>query len=283
LCQEIFTRTLLSQRGLVLTGAVMKRTALALILISALLPLTLVGVQSVKVANANFTPPEINVVIQIDSPQNAMYSERDIPLNVVLSGCDATMKNYHVTYELNNQRFSLGEYHEDGTPHVYNSTLNLRDGQYAIVVSVSIGNFYASQIVYFTVCTTNPPMLVSPSPSPQVKVQPQILSPQNKTYNANNLPLNFTVNQPASSIFYSLDRHDKMTVNGNTTLIGVPEGAHTLTVYAQNTAGNWEASETIYFSIAKPVPFPTTLVIAHIVLMAIISVGLLVYIKKPKR
>ena len=69
-----------------------------------------------------------------------------------------------------------------------------------------------------------------------------------------------------------------MTVNVNTTLTGLSESDHTVTVYAADDAGNVGASETIYSNI-----FPTTLVIASVVTVAVIGIILLVYFKKRRR
>ena len=78
---------------------------------------------------------------------------------------------------------------------------------------------------------------------------------------------------------YNLDSQPNIPIIGNTKLTGVPNGAHNLTVYAQDTAGNTGVSETIYFSVE--VPFPRTLVIAASAVVVI--VGLLVYFKKRNR
>jgi hypothetical protein len=111
-------------------------------------------------------------------------------------------------------------------------------------------------------------------------------SMENQTYETNNIPLNFTINQSASKITYSLDEQDNVTVTGNTTLTGLPQGAHTLTIYAQDTAGNTGASETVYFNVAQktesqPETFPTAIVAtASGASVAIIGTGLLVYFRK---
>ena len=73
-----------------------------------------------------------------------------------------------------------------------------------------------------------------------------------------------------------------MTIAGNTTLVGLSNGLHTLTVYANDTVGNVGTSETISFTV--DVPFPTALVIsASGVSLAVVAAGLLVYFKKRKR
>ncbi len=78
------------------------------------------------------------------------------------------------------------------------------------------------------------------------------LSIQNKTYNQNTLPLNFTTDEPASWIGYSLDGQTNVTIAGNTTLTELTEGMHSLTLYANDTVGNMGASETMYFNVEMP-------------------------------
>jgi hypothetical protein len=111
------------------------------------------------------------------------------------------------------------------------------------------------------------------------------LSILNKTYETDTVPLNFTINEPASQITYSLDGEANFTITGNTTLAGLANGVHNVTVYAKDAVGNVGVSETIAFTIAVPVPepFPTTLVaVACGASVAVIGIGLLVYFKKRK-
>jgi hypothetical protein len=128
------------------------------------------------------------------------------------------------------------------------------------------------------------------SAPPKDSTPPNIsnLSIENKTYNATDIPLNFTVNESISQATYSLDGKDNVTIAGNTTLIGLSVGAHNLTIYAWDVAGNIGASETIYFTIAEEPrqepeqePFPTTLTIATSgALVSFVGVGLLVHLRK---
>jgi hypothetical protein len=108
-----------------------------------------------------------------------------------------------------------------------------------------------------------------------------IVSPENKVYNASSVPLAFLIYEASSSMSYSLDGQDNVAIAGNTTLSDLPNGAHNLTVYATDSAGNTGASETISFSIDVPEPFPTAPVAAtSIAIVAAVGVGLLVYFKK---
>jgi parallel beta-helix repeat protein len=76
-----------------------------------------------------------------------------------------------------------------------------------------------------------------------------ILSPENKMYAGKDVFLSFTVNETASWIGYSLDGQMNETISGNTMLSGLPDGIHTITVYANDTAGNMGSSGIVYFTI----------------------------------
>jgi N-acetylneuraminic acid mutarotase len=108
-----------------------------------------------------------------------------------------------------------------------------------------------------------------------------VASPENRTYHAADVALNFTVNEPAS-LRYTLDGENAVEISGNTTLTGLAYGTHNITVYAVDAAGNTGASETITFTVAEePEPFPTALVAtASGAVVAVIGIGLLAYFRK---
>lgn len=111
-----------------------------------------------------------------------------------------------------------------------------------------------------------------------------VLSPENMTCYATDIPLTFTVNEPISWIEYNLDYKTVREIESNSTLSGLSLGSHNVTVYAIDIAGNIGSSETVYFTIAKASePFPTALVVASVITVAVISVGLIVYFKKRKK
>jgi hypothetical protein len=107
------------------------------------------------------------------------------------------------------------------------------------------------------------------------------------TYNSTNVALNYFASENTSWTAYNLGGKDNVTITGNTTLTGLASGVHTLTVYANDTAGNMAASDTITFQIySKPNPetlLIPTLTAATIVTAGILSISLLIYCKKQKR
>jgi hypothetical protein len=138
-----------------------------------------------------------------------------------------------------------------------------------------------NRTVYFTVNDGSPPSI-------------SILSPANTSYAAIydpyiTVPLSFETNASLSWVGYSLDGSSNITVSQNGTLIEIPHESRSLTLYANDTAGNWATPQTVYYSIAfnlgivPSAPFPTLLVVAtSVAVVAIVGVGLLVYFKKKR-
>jgi len=105
-----------------------------------------------------------------------------------------------------------------------------------------------------------------------------ILSPENKRYSVNDVPLTFTVSESTSWIGYSLDGQANVTITGNTTLSELPDGSHSLIVYANDTAGNIGYSDSVYFSIeTQQAEFSPMWVVVAIAIITGIGVALVVY------
>lgn len=113
-----------------------------------------------------------------------------------------------------------------------------------------------------------------------------ILSPENKTYTVNNVSLTFVLSEPVLWIGYSLDGQANVTIAGNTTLIGLPYGTHTITLYAMDAAANTGASETIHFTIEVPKENQQMkqywIAIALSAAMAMFIVGAIIYRNKSQ-
>jgi N-acetylneuraminic acid mutarotase len=107
-------------------------------------------------------------------------------------------------------------------------------------------------------------------------------SPANKMYNTTSVDLVFAVNKPAVWIGYSLDGQDNVTISGNTTITGLSNGLHNITVYAKDEFDNMGDSETIIFNVEVPEPFPTLLV-ATASGVSITGVAVCVFYYRKKR
>jgi parallel beta-helix repeat protein len=116
--------------------------------------------------------------------------------------------------------------------------------------------------------------------APKIPPKISILSPVNQQFNESSALLLFTVDKQVSWMGYSLDSQDNITISGNSTVIGLTNGLHNITMYANDTFGNMEASETINFTIDVPEPFPVPIAVAVAVAAC---VGLLLYFRKRGR
>jgi hypothetical protein len=76
------------------------------------------------------------------------------------------------------------------------------------------------------------------------------ISLENMTYTTPDVPLNFTDNENSCQLTYSLDGKENVTIAGNTTLYGLSNGTHNLTVYAQDDFGNIIDSKEVIFEVS---------------------------------
>lgn len=148
-----------------------------------------------------------------------------------------------------------------------NATLtNLSQGSHQITVWIRAESDYISYGVpvgsSFTIVSFN----VDSIP-PKVS----IFSPQAKTYNQSSVPLNFLTTKITSAIQYSLDGHGNITIDGNSTLTGLPNGYHNVTVYATDEAGN-VGSQTVSFTVEKP----QTEIFGSMVIIAVVAIPVVV-------
>ena len=281
----------------------MKTAALTLMLLLVMLPLSFSSINEVKAdlgpptfltPNQSAWPPDI---IIISSPQNTTYHTASILVNFTVT---VPRDIYDVGYSVDNGSIkritNLVKISEVPVPYgeillppyirvTYMGTFFLYDlSEGSHFVTIYQGYFYTGkwqryEIALWTtaqfIIDTGPPVL-------------NILETETNT-SSQLMPLNFTINEPASWMGYSLDQQANVTIRGNVTLGGLSEGSHNLIVYANDTAGNMVSSQTLHFTVSvnkepQPEPFPVVpLAAASVATIAVVSVGLLVYFKKRKR
>jgi hypothetical protein len=276
-----------------------KMRVIACLLLVLLVYSAFFGICSAKVWFEGYDPQEtqeIRLHVEHKIPPVGRYTARPV-CDLILSEAKPQIVNLTIivtTYGMSGQNenfetwLSIDDQEPEklfGTLHVttaafpagpfferqYTATLSeLGDGVHLIKIRVA-GEYYGGGNYD---CEGNASFIFDTIP-PKVS----ILSTENKSYSGDSIQLNFTTSEPVSQIVYSLDGQENVTINGNTTLTGLSEGDHNLTVYATDEAGSIGASETIYFRIDF---FPTTLFIASVVTAAIIAIVLLVYFKKRK-
>lgn len=93
----------------------------------------------------------------------------------------------------------------------------------------------------------------------QVPPGVNITSPINTTYDVNSIYLNYTVNKTTWNEYYNLNGIENITLIGDTVTesgdrsfsISIPNGNHTITVYAEDVSGNL-GHDVVNFSVSAP-------------------------------
>jgi hypothetical protein len=110
-----------------------------------------------------------------------------------------------------------------------------------------------------------------------------MIYPQTKTYNQSSFTLDFNMDKPVSWTGYSLDNQANVTFTGNLNLTNIPNGDHNFTIYANDTYGTMGASETSYFTVDVPAPFPIELAVIAAVAIGVTLTIIFNYHKRAKR
>ena len=231
----------------------MKRTALALTLILVLSGL-ISGLSFTEVVTASLYPATYKPpAVTVSSPSpGRTYNVTVIPLIVTIqlfgykyySAMNQSIETISwLNYSLDGQTaipitptyphvLGPGGYYVDGR-----STLSgLSDGRHILVIQgKTTFNTVIDNKFSFNVDTVIPTI--------------SVMSPENKTYITSDVLLNFTLDERASWVGYSLDKRENVAIEGNTILYNVSYGVHNLIVYANDTAGNF-GFKTVYFTIA---------------------------------
>jgi hypothetical protein len=134
----------------------------------------------------------------------------------------------------------------------------------------------SEQFTYLPPATDTPPLPPPPSPSPSPAPSPSfpysfpssllsspsdtkspiimVVSPKNKTYSDPDIALKFTLSESTSWTSYSIDGKANVKISGETTLPRLPDGVHSIVVYASDLAGNVGASDVIHFTVDTSPP-----------------------------
>ena len=276
-----------------------KAIILLTVLVLGLLTSLLVEVQT---ANAQYTQngagcPLVSG-IGITSPSNTTYNSNLLTLKITIESLfDSTIYRYVLAYSIDGKNnitipatsFSFDLPNGDTGPFCILRLVGcvalpqLEDGSHSLTVYAryerinDVNTNWPALIsdnstVYFTINRGIPPAITN-------------LSIKNETYNQNNLTLSFTTDKPASWIGYSLDGKANITIAGNTTLTGLPNGAHCFVIYTNDTVGNMGTSGMINFSVQVPHPeqeHSSATLVGALASVAAMGVGLVIMFKKKR-
>lgn len=196
---------------------------------------------NVNVSAVNFFVDSVAPVVSFMAPTllNASYTQ-NVSIIVNVSLTELNLDSALIQLDSTNYTFScVGE-----TNRVCNRSFsNIGEGVHKIVAFAndSVGNMNATSRT-FTVDLT-PPNIV-------------IHSPQNTIYNSSNFLINYSASDSngVQACWYNLDSFwTNQTLFGcSTTSISVSDGNHSLLIYANDSAGNWNYSRVDFYADATP-------------------------------
>ena len=237
--------------------------------------------------------PEVSIAVQ-----SVAYDEGSVSLTFT-ANIVSNFDNGLYSLDTNNRFYFFLDSRDDyvvfnpasnGSFYSYKIGRFLSDGQHAVWVrtAVSINDLWywtgISNVVSLTVDTTIPKV--------------SILSPEPKEYNVSEVPLLFTLSEPASEMVYCLDGEGNVTLTNNATLAGLAVGRHSFVLYVTDAAGHVGKSEVRVFdvvavdsqSLAPEVSSSTAtsfssalFSMAIIVSAAVFSFGLVAYFLRRKK
>jgi len=112
----------------------------------------------------------------------------------------------------------------------------------------------------------------------------EVVSPLNQRYNQSSTNLEFVVDRPVSQMYYCVDGGANVTIVGNTTLSGLLDGTHSVTVFAEDMLGNVGVSETIVFSVvSEPDPILSVPVVVVLCVVPVLATAVLLLVLRRCR
>lgn len=197
--------------------------------------------------------------------------------------------------------------------HFGNDYLNpTGESQYFFNYTAEYSAFYYV-VIY---CSTNifdnvaiPKVIINYNVIEAAPFKLQILSPLNQTYRESSIPLSIATVREVITMSYSLDGNINATFNGNTTLTGLADGMHHISVYAIDS-NNYTYTQIITFTVLHTSQTPTStqtstrqptleptstpnntqsenftplLITVGLVIVAVVVLSSIVYIKKRRK
>ena len=273
----------------------MDKTALALALAIAVMLSMIVGVQLSPLIKANIMVGVSHPMIHMLSPINGTYNTNNLFLSVNFTAFTTGLYDGGPRYE--NTRMFTYTLDEKGSHNItiIRQYIGINPGANVFFeceeslndLTEGLHNLTVRAFFFYSSFNPSKPLNITTESESivffRVGTVPQnitIIKPENITYPPSEVPLSYSIDEPASWIGYSLDGQENVTVTGNMTLPEVSLGQHNLTIFASGAFGNYASPKAISFNVVAS--FPTTLVVASVITITVIVSGLLVYFKKRK-
>ena len=211
--------------------------------------------------NYSSETPSNNVLDSTDAKPQEKFN------NVFVHLADATLNYSSITppdIVLDSTDAKPQEKFNDVFVHLADATLNYSSSTppYNVLDSTDAKPHEKFNDVFVHLADANPSFIPLSPPFDILDYAPPIItitSPVNGTiYTTNIIKLNYSVNEPTTWEGYSIDGSGNVILSGNTTLTGLTDGLHSLTVYANDIAGNI-GQNTVWFAINVSMQISETL------------------------
>ena len=256
----------------------MRRAVLALTTILAIVFLIQPLAQMVSVKANPFNYPTIGIVSP-ETSQAEIYQNTSIPIEVSVYPHTTNTGFVDIFYSLDggsNITLSIFRYETSSGYFGRGTLVNLTNGYHTLKAfsTDTQGNIISDSKIFLVNTTYRFPTF--------------LLSPLNSTYNSNEVPLTYTVDEQIGAE-YRLDNSGYNLLQGNKTLTKLSEGKHIIIVKAFGADGIY-SKQIAYFEIntaktENPLALDKTTLTAIVVGVIILSVALgsLVYLKKHRK
>jgi hypothetical protein len=223
--------------------------------------------------------------ITILSPQEPVITSNNLSLSFQAHNSVDSPLLTDVWYQITYPNSSIISNHLGASPSTRSLKENLialTDGNYTLTVFANGAGGYLidGTYYYYEMANSSSVGFVIDSVPPTISFD----SYQNTTYSSADVALNFTTNKPIQKILYSLDNQANVTATPNTPLIlqGLSNGAHIITVYAEDEYGLMSVPATENCIVDVNV-FPTLAVVTLATAIAVAAVFVLLFYRRNRK
>jgi hypothetical protein len=189
------------------------------------------------------TPPSVIV----NSPMNITYATSSIPVNATVTDASGVSTVLAEIDGSNNVTLVL-----QAGSYVNNTVSFTPDGSHRVRIYANdtVGNMNSSEVVFFTVDTTPPSVVIN--------------SPMNMSYAASSVTINATVTDLTSTVStvlaeidgtYNVTLVKQSNYYVNDTVSFTPDGSHHVRIFANDTVGNTNLSQIVHFTVDTTSPY----------------------------
>ncbi len=151
-------------------------------------------------------------------------------------------------------------------PHWIEITVTVTTAAYDTRTEID-GIFYTQYFINYAISSTST-VYFTTGDIPRI----QSVSVENRTFISQDVPLTVMFEKKVKEAYYNLDNRGNVSFSGNTTLIGLENGWHNVTVYSTNDGGFAGVPKTVCFNVEVPLSFWPVVAVFILIISVIVTV-----------